>query len=266
MSANNDEDAEAVLRRVNPDLERRVAALETELAHSRRELDSLSQSISHDLRAPLRAITGFSKILLAESSEGMSAEARDNLQRVVSAAERMDSLINGLLSLSRVSRKDLRRRTTNLGDLASSTAGNFARTYPERAVEIVIAPELIADADDELIRIVLENLLGNAWKFTSRVQTARIEVGQTECDGEPAFFVRDNGAGFDMRYAEKLFSPFQRMHTTREFDGIGIGLSIVQRIVSRHGGRIWPETAQGKGATFFFTIPPANAPGERPVI
>jgi light-regulated signal transduction histidine kinase (bacteriophytochrome) len=217
-------------------------------------MQSFSYSISHDLRAPLRAINGFSKIVLAESAGKFDQETVDHLGRIAAGAERMGRLIDDLLHLSQVSRKELHRQAANLSELAGEVAGNLAQAHPERQVEILIAPAMMVDADRGLVHIALENLIGNAWKFTSRTNGARIEIGQQECDGEMVCFVRDNGAGFDMRYADKLFGAFQRLHTSREFEGTGIGLSIVQRIVMKHGGRIWAEAKPGEGATLYFTL------------
>ena len=261
MNTKPDEHTETALRLLNAGLEQRIAEKTEALEQARRELDSFSHSISHDLRAPLRTIKGFSRIVLEESTESHSAETTENLGRIVAAAERMDLLINGLLSLSQISRKELRRRVTNLSELAGETARRLAQAQPERRVEMLIAPEIMADTDRDMAQVVLETLVGNAWKFTSRTDAVKIEFGQFERKGESVFFVRDNGAGFDMRYAGKLFGPFQRMHGSREFEGIGIGLSIAQRIVLRHGGRIWAEAAAEEGATFFFSLSPAPRTG-----
>lgn len=246
--------AESALQRLNAELEQRVVERTQALEQANREMQSFSYSISHDLRAPLRAIDGFSKIVLAGSAGKFDQETIDNLGRIAAAAERMGWLIDDLLKLSQVSRTELRRQAVNLSQIAGEVAKNLAQVPPERQVEVLIAPDMMVDADQGLIQIVLENLIGNAWKFTSRTDGAKIEVGQQERDGEMICFVRDNGAGFDMRYAGKLFGAFQRLHTQREFEGTGIGLSIVQRIVVKHGGRTWAEAKSGAGATLYFTL------------
>jgi light-regulated signal transduction histidine kinase (bacteriophytochrome) len=224
-------------------------------------MQSFSYSISHDLRAPLRAINGFSKIVLAANAGKFDQETIDNLGRIAAGAERMGLLIDDLLNLSQISRRELRRQAVNLSALAGAVAKHLAQAHPQRRVEVLIAPAIMVEADRGLVQIVLENVIGNAWKFTARTDGARIEVGQLERDGETICFVRDNGAGFDMRYAGKLFGAFQRLHTPREFEGTGIGLSIVQRIVVKHGGRIWAEAKPGQGATLYFTLAPGMSPG-----
>ncbi len=244
----------AELRRLNADLERRNAAQSEALEQANRELQSLSFAISHDLRAPLRTITGFSKIVLAAGAGKLDQETLDNLGRVAAGAERMSSLIDDLLKLSRVSRMELQRQSLDISQLAGAVAARLAQAHPERQLELQITPDMTAQADQALCQIALENLLGNAWKFTARTAAAKIEVGQLERNGEMIFFVRDNGAGFDMRYAGKLFGAFQRLHSQREFDGNGIGLSIVQRIVIKHGGNVWAEAKPGEGAIVHFTL------------
>ena len=248
-----EQDLEA-LRLENAALEKRLAFQAEALEQAERELQSLSYSISHDLRAPLRTINGFSKIVLAANAGKFDQETTDNLGRIATGAERMGSLIEDLLKLSRLSRMEMHRQPLNLSQVAGEFAAHQAQEHPDRHVEWLIAPDLVADADHDLCKIALENLLGNAWKFTSRVAAARIEFGRLEHGVETVFFVRDNGAGFDMRYAGKLFGAFQRLHTTREFEGNGIGLTIVQRIVIRHGGRVWAEAKPGEGATLHFSL------------
>ena len=222
-----------------------------ELEHANRELEAFSYSVSHDLRAPLRAIDGFSQALLEDFGGRLDADGEHRLRRVRAAAQRMGQLIDDLLALSRVSRTDLRRERVDLSQLAGLVVSELARAHPERQVTVDIAPELRAVGDPRLLRIVLDNLIGNAWKFTARTEAARITVG-VAADG---FFVRDNGAGFDMAYAGKLFSPFQRLHPAEEFAGTGIGLATVQRIVHRHGGTVRAEGVPGAGATFHFRLP-----------
>ena len=223
------------------------------LASANRELESFSYSVSHDLRAPLRSISGFSQALVEDEGDRLDERGQDYLQRIQDAVRRMSQLIDDLLALARVSRGDLQRTSARLGVIARDCAEILQRTDPSRAVEWVIPAELRAEADPRLIKIALENLLGNAWKFTRKQDRPRIEVGVLD-NGGRTYFVRDNGAGFDMAHAEKLFTPFQRLHTTTEFEGTGVGLATVQRIIHRHGGRLWAEAAPGQGATFFFTL------------
>jgi signal transduction histidine kinase len=234
------------------------AALMADLERKNTELEAFSYSVSHDLRAPLRSIDGFSQALLEDYAERLPPKAQDYLRRVRSAAQRMANLIDDLLDLSRVERADMRRERVDLSRLAEQVADSLKRSELERAVELVVRPGLEAEVDARLFRIVLENLLGNAWKFTSKVAAATIELGAIDDDGSVAFFVKDNGAGFAPAHAAKLFAPFQRLHSDAEFPGTGIGLAIVQRIVHRHGGRVWAEGAPGQGATFYFTVTPSR--------
>jgi light-regulated signal transduction histidine kinase (bacteriophytochrome) len=224
-------------------------------ATANKELESFSYSVSHDLRAPLRGIDGFSQALVEDEAEHLSPRGQNYLQRIRAAAQRMAELIDDLLRLSRVSRSDFRKEQVDLSALVTTVAAELRKAHPERNVEVVVKPSVSANADARLIKITLENLLGNAWKFTSKVDGARIEFGTRDEDGGVVYFVRDNGAGFDMKYADKLFGAFQRLHTDKEFPGTGIGLATVQRIVLRHGGRIWVDAAVGSGATFLFTLP-----------
>jgi signal transduction histidine kinase len=228
------------------------AALTSELERKNKELESFSYSVSHDLRAPLRSIRGFSELLLAEAAE-LNPSVRDYLGRIAAAGERMGQLIDDLLALSRIGRHDLVRQSVNVTRLAREVGEQLAQQQPQRAVDFVVADGLEADADPRLLRVVFENLLGNAWKFTGRASLARVTVGR-EGGAEPAFFVRDNGAGFDMAQAERLFAPFQRLHTVADFPGTGIGLATVYRIIDRHAGRIWAESAPGEGAVFRFSL------------
>lgn len=248
------------LRRAHDELDVRVrqrtAELETanrDLAAANRELEAFSYSVSHDLRAPLRSIDGFSKALLEDYAAKLDDEGRDDLRRVRAAAQRMGQLIDDLLKLSRVTRSEVRRAPVNLSALAGEILRSLAERDPARKVRVAIAPGLVVQGDGSLLQIALENLLGNAWKFTSRRAEASIEFGVTLAD-EPVFFVRDDGAGFDMAHAPNLFGPFQRLHTDSEFPGMGIGLAIVQRIVLRHGGRVWAEGVPDRGAVFSFTL------------
>jgi len=223
------------------------------LAYS--ELESFSYSIAHDLRAPLRGMNGFAQILLEEYGDRLDPEGLDHLREIRGNAMRMSALIDALLGLSRVSRVPLRRTRVDLGQLARSLAARLSGSDCDRAVDLAIEADLVAWADATLVRTLLDNLLGNAWKFTRPTAAPRVQVGAVEQDGNRVFFVRDNGAGFDMAYAGRLFGAFQRLHSEREFPGTGIGLATAQRIVHRHGGRISAEGAVGEGATFFFTLP-----------
>ncbi len=230
------------------------AALVEELERKNRELEAFSYSVSHDLRAPLRGIDGFSQALLEDYGAALPPPAQDYLRRVRAAAQRMGELIDDLLQLSRVGRAPLQRRRIDLSALARSVVAELRRAAPDRAVEVTIADGLVAEADPGLIRALLENLLGNAWKFTAKTDAAAIAFEAAEAAGETAFVVRDNGVGFDMAHADRLFAPFQRLHSEAEFPGTGIGLATVRRIVDRHGGRAWAEAAPGRGAAIFWTL------------
>ena len=246
--------AETALRQLNVTLEEKVGQRTAALAAANSELEAFSYSVSHDLRAPLRSIAGFAELLQERTQHQLDAEALDYLQRVKKAAARMGALIDDLLNLSRVSRRDLSRRRVDLSRLAEAAIGDLRDAEPGRVVATTVAPDLAADADAGLMQILLANLIGNAWKFSRDAGQARIEVGCERVDGETVFFVRDNGVGFPMEHAEHIFAPFARLHTEREFKGTGIGLAIVARIVRRHGGRIWAEAEEGKGAVFRFTL------------
>jgi light-regulated signal transduction histidine kinase (bacteriophytochrome) len=225
------------------------------LEAANRELETFSYSVSHDLRAPLRGIDGFSQALLEDYGNSLDAQVQDYLQRIRGATKRMADLIEALLELSRVTRAELQREPLDLSLMGETITEELRRRDPGRAAELVIAPLLSAEGDVRLLRIVMVNLLANAWKFTAKQPQARIEFGaQPLQDGSRAFFVRDNGAGFDMTYADKLFGAFQRLHSVSEFPGTGIGLATVQRIIRRHGGRVWAEGEVGRGATFYFTL------------
>lgn len=242
--------SEDEVRRLNENLRQHGLRLET----ANKELEAFSYSVSHDLRAPLRSIDGFSLALMEDYGSKLEPEARDYLQRVRAATKRMAQLIDDLLALSRVSRSDMTRAKVDLSGLARTVAVELRNTQPDRKTEFMIADGLTADGDPRLLRIVLDNLLGNAWKFTAKRQDARIEFGTSGENGSRQFYVRDNGAGFDMTYAHKLFGAFQRLHANEEFAGTGIGLATVQRIINRHGGRITAEGAVGQGATFRFSL------------
>ncbi|MBV6406953.1 MAG: Adaptive-response sensory-kinase SasA [Rhodocyclaceae bacterium] len=243
------------VQRLNDELEARVAARTAELTAANRELESFAYSISHDLRAPLRGIDGFSHLLAEEYAERLDDTGRGYLERVRRAAQRMGTLIDDILELSRVTRQEMRRVKVDLSQLAAELLEERARSEPGRQVALSIAPECIAYGDPQLLRVLMQNLIENAWKYTRRTDPARIAFGTEKVSpGETAFFVRDNGVGFDMQYAGRLFTPFQRLHKPEEFEGTGIGLATVARIAHRHGGRIWAEASPNQGATFRFTL------------
>jgi len=243
--------AEEKIKQLNADLEARAIQLEA----TNKELEAFSYSVSHDLRAPLRTIDGFSLAVLEDYGDQLDDQGRNYLMRIRTAAQRMAQLIDDLLNLSRVTRAPLNPEPTSLSTIAQHIIREMQQTEPNRIVEFSITPNIIANCDPRLMKVVLENLLNNAWKFTSKQNLARIEFGAVEdpADGR-VYFVRDNGAGFDMAYVNKLFGAFQRLHTSSEFPGIGIGLAIVQRIINRHGGRVWAEGELNKGAVFCFTL------------
>lgn len=227
-----------------------------------RELEAFSHAVAHDLRAPLRGINGFAGALLEDHAGALDSVGRDYLRRVGAGAKRMGELLDGLVALSRVGRAEVRRENVDLGRIAKAAADELARAQPERVVDFVSPEGIVASADAELVRTLLDNLLANAWKFTARRARGRVELSLVHEHGEPVYRVRDNGAGFDMAHAEKLFIPFQRLHAPTEFAGIGIGLAMVRRIARRHGGRVWAEGAVDEGATFYFTLPPPEAPAK----
>jgi len=247
-------EAERELAEMNVGLERRVLERTLELEAANKELEAFSYSASHDLRAPLRALDGFSLALLEDYGEQLDATGKDYLARERAAAQRMGQLIDDLLLLSRVTRREMVREKVELSALARDVLADLREAEPERAVDAAVADGLVANGDPALLRIVLQNLLANAWKFTSRKPEAHIEVGVDRRDGVAAYYVRDDGAGFDATYVDKLFTPFQRLHAADEFPGTGIGLATVKRIVRRHGGSVWAEGAVDSGATFYFTL------------
>jgi PAS domain S-box-containing protein len=264
--------AEEQVRQLNTDLERRVRERTAELEASTRELDAFAYSVSHDLRAPLRAVAGFSDLLLEDYHDRLDETGRDYLRRVLAATDHMGRLIDDLLDLSRATRTELTRQPVNLTAMSHRIVAELLGPDPDPAsgpaVQIAIDDDLRAVGDPALLGLVLQNLISNAWKFTAKEPQPRIHVGSSEQDGARTFFVRDNGAGFDMRYVGKLFVPFQRLHTFDDFAGSGIGLAIVSRIIARHGGRVWAEGEPGNGAVFSFTLPafaePRRATGGAP--
>lgn len=246
--------AQEEIRRLNAQLEKRVAERTAALEAANRELEAFSYSASHDLRTPLRSIDGFSRALLEDFGDTLDPVARGYLDRVRAAAARMAALIDDMLHLSRVTRAQMDSAPVNLSDLATRVAARLAEAHPERQVQFSAQPGLRASGDSRLLEALFENLLGNAWKFTANNPDAAVRFGHTTDAATPAWFVRDNGVGFDMRQATRLFRPFERLHGEREFAGTGIGLATVQRIVERHGGRVWAEAQPGVGATIYFTL------------
>ena len=255
--------AEEEIRALNAELEQRVAARTTELERANRELETFAYSVSHDLRAPLRAVDGFSKVLLDDYAEKLGEDGRHYLERVRAGAVRMGTLIDEILGLSRLSRQRFEREPVDISALAGEIVAELSSVEPDRRVEVEIEDGLVAEADRGLVQSVLQNLLGNAFKFTAKTERARVRFGAVEQDGVPVYFVADNGAGFDMAHAKGLFRPFQRLHRESEFPGTGIGLATVVRAVHRHGGAIWAHGAVDEGATFQFTLTPgAHPPAE----
>jgi signal transduction histidine kinase len=255
---------DGALQEAHDEMEKRVEERTTQLTATNNELEAFSYSVSHDLRAPLRRIDGFSQVLLDDCGDKLDEEGKRYLQRIRVGTQRMGSLIEDLLNLSRVTRGELHLARLDLSALARATADDLQKAQPERQVELHVEGGLETEADQGLVRIVLENLLSNAWKFTSKRPSARIEFGKVPNNGTSAYFVRDNGAGFDPAYAERLFGAFQRLHTEDEFPGTGVGLATVLRIVRRHGGNVWAESVAGHGATFYFTLAGAHREEAKP--
>ncbi|MGZ5567184.1 MAG: ATP-binding protein, partial [Limisphaerales bacterium] len=247
--------AEEEVRRLNIELEERVHQRTSELVASNRNLETFASALSHDLRAPLMSIDGWGQILLEDHRSEMDEDAVRCVNRMRAEAGRMGRLAEAMLKLCSVTRAPLSREKVNLSELARKIEADLRRGDPQRHIEFVIAPKIIANGDPALLGSLLQNLLDNAWKFTSKSSNSRIEFGATVDDGKTVYFVRDNGVGFDMRFAEKLFLPFQRLHQRADFPGTGLGLTTVQQIINRHGGRLWGEGEVGRGATFYFTLP-----------
>jgi signal transduction histidine kinase len=246
--------AQQELRRYRTQLERLVHERTTALTAMNRELEAFSYSVSHDLRAPLHAFNGLNETLLDDYGASLDPRAKDYLQRMRIAGERMTSVFDGLQTLFRLTSGEIHREQVDIGAMAAEITEEMRGADPDRKVEVGIADGMIATADPRLARILLANLISNAFKFTSKEPAARIEIGTEIMEGDTRMFVRDNGVGFDMIYAHKLFGAFQRLHSQSEFPGVGIGLATVRRIVNRHGGRAWAEGAVGEGATFYFVF------------
>lgn len=255
--------AEEEIRRLNEELEARVRERTAQLEAANRELEAFSYSVAHDLRAPLRSIDGFSQALLEDYADRLDEVGRDYLRRVRAASQRMVELIDDPLGLAPVARKEMRWERVDLSLLAERILEELRGRDPQRRVEVRIQSGLVVWGDGHLLEVALANLLGNAWKFTGKQEHARIEFGAVDSDRRRVYFVRDTGAGFDMAYAHKLFAPFQRLHPSSEFPGTGIGLATVQRIVHRHGGRIWAEGTPGGGATYYFSLNAQEGPDGR---
>jgi two-component system, sensor histidine kinase and response regulator len=230
------------------------AVLVEDLEQKTREMETFSYAVSHDLRAPLRRIDGFSRALLEAEAGRLQDRSADFLQRIRQATVDMSDLIDGMLALARVARADLRVRPVDFSSIAETVAAQLHESDPARSVDVVIRPHVEGSGDPQLLRVVLQNLLDNAWKFTRTRPAAQIEFGTLHQHSDPTYFVRDNGVGFETAYADRLFKPFQRLHPAREFEGTGIGLATVHRIIQRHGGRVWAESTPGEGATFSFTL------------
>ncbi len=244
---------DAALKKSSDEMEQRVYDRTAALNAVNKELEAFSYSVSHDLRAPLRSIDGFSQMLLEDYANHLDADGKDYLSRIRAASQRMGDLIDDLINLSRLSRFEMSYQSVDLTEMALTIIADLQTLNPERQVTVQVADALVAQGDPNLLRVVMDNLLRNAWKYSSKCAHAHIQFGSTLYEGHPAFFVRDTGAGFDMAHAGKLFGAFQRLHAATEFEGTGIGLATVQRIIHRHGGRVWAMSKKNEGATFYFT-------------
>ena len=256
--------AEFTLRDMNVRLEERVRERTRDLEHTAKELEAFSFSVSHDLRAPLRIVEGFAEILSEDYGAKLDTFGNDHLKRIRTAASRMNQMITSLLAMAKTSGAPIARETVDLSDIAEEVLADLARETPDRQVSTVIAPHIRGEADRVLLRMVMQNLLANAWKFSALATDAKIEFGVSGEFGEVTYFIRDNGAGFDMKYIERLFGVFQRLHSQSEFVGTGVGLATVKRIINRHGGKIWAKSAVEDGATFYFTLSGADIAAESP--
>jgi signal transduction histidine kinase len=252
--------AEDEITKLNQHLEKRVAKRTKQLEIANKELEAFAYSIAHDLRTPLRGINGFSQILLEEYQDKVDEQGKVYLHRVRAASQRMAQVIDDILALSRLIHAEMKIERLNLSQIAQEIAKNLSKLQPERNVVFKIQEGIVVHGDEHLLRIVLENMFENAWKFTSKHPTGNIEFGIHEENKKMVYFVRDDGAGFEMKYVHKLFGPFQRLHSIEEFPGTGIGLATIQGIIQRHGGKVWAEGEVEKGATFYFTIPETTAP------
>jgi PAS domain S-box-containing protein len=250
MDITKDKETEENIIRLNE----KLLSHATELEVINKELEAFSYSVSHDLRAPLRSIDGFSQAIMEDYSEKLDREGKDYLKRVKNAAQQMSDIIDDLLKLSRITQHKVDQEKIDIADLSRKIINEFKRNDSKRKIKVKIQDNLVVNGDRHLLEMALKNLISNAWKFTSKKPNAEIEIGRTKKADKDVYYIRDNGAGFDMKYAEKLFVPFQRLHKKDEFKGTGIGLGIVARIIHRHGGHIWGEAEEGKGAVFYFTI------------
>ena len=246
--------AEEALLALNADLEQRVEKRTAQLEASNKELEAFAYSVSHDLRSPLRSIDGFSNALLEEAGDGLSEKCRDYLERIHTSVQRMGRLIDDLLNLSRITQNEMVDSKVKLSEMVSRLAKERQETAPERQVEWVITDNIVVNGDERLLEVAMDNLISNAFKFTSHRSPARIEFGSYKNDNQTIYFIRDNGAGFDMAFIDKLFGVFQRLHSKEDYEGTGVGLATVRRVIRRHGGQIWAEGEVDKGATFFFTL------------
>jgi PAS domain S-box-containing protein len=250
---------EQELKKYRDQLEELVTIRTADLQASNKELESYSYSIAHDLRTPLRAITSFSQILTEDAKGRLNADDMDHLRRIASAGKRMSQLIDDILELSRITRSELRFKTVNLSAKSAEIISRLTQSQPDKAVQCEVEQNLIVKGDARLLEIALQNLIDNAWKYTRDRAPAKIKLGMFKnTHDDPVYYIKDNGAGFDMAYYDKLFKPFHRLHSPQEFEGTGIGLATVQRIIQRHGGRIWAEAEINNGATFYFTLSSNN--------